>query len=183
MAPARRQWLVAGGFAVVLGTLVGLGLARVPAATGVGTPAPDFTATDLATGDTVTLAQYRGEVVLLNLWATWCAPCEAEMPEFERLHRELGPEGLRIVAVSVDEASRATVRQWVKARGLTFDVLHDPSRRIERQYQTLGLPESFLIDRSGRVVKRVTGHVITWDAPAQLALFRRLLAQAGPGAG
>jgi peroxiredoxin len=182
MAPARRQWLIAGGFALGLVVLVGIGLTRVPPAAGVGGAAPDFRATHLGTGESVSLASYRGQVVLLNVWATWCPPCEAEMPEFQRLYQELGPDGLRILAVSVDETGGEVVRQWARERGLTFDILHDPRREIEHTYQTIGLPETFIIDRAGRVVKRVTGHVLSWDAPQQKAFLRRLLSQHAPGA-
>jgi peroxiredoxin len=82
--------------------------------------------------------------------------------------------------VSVDvEAGPAEVRRWAVDRQLTFDILHDPTRRIETAYRSIGVPESFVIDRQGRVVKRVTGYVLEWDAAPQKALFRRLLRDAG----
>ena len=99
------------------------------------------------------------------------------MPEIERLFQELGPEGLRVLAVSVDEEGSDVVRAWANRRHLTFDILHDPTREIERRYQTIGVPESFVIDRNGRIVKRVTGYIVHWDDATQKALFRRLLAQ------
>ena len=68
-----------------------------------GSRAPDFRAVNLATGDTVSLRDYEGNIILLNIWATWCVPCEVEMPSMQRLHELLGPRGLKIVAVSIDD--------------------------------------------------------------------------------
>lgn len=117
---------------------------------------------------------------LLNIWATWCLPCEEEMPSMERLNQELGPEGLRIVAVSIDQESTHKVHRWAEEHGLTFTVLHDRSGEIEQAYQTTGVPESFVIDRHGRLLKRVIGPR-DWDSPQQTALFHRLLADGSGG--
>jgi peroxiredoxin len=141
----------------------------------VGSRAPDAAVVTLDTGDTVHLNSFRGDVVLLNVWATWCAPCEEEMPSMQRLHDELGPQGLKIVAVSIDEGSAADVTGWVRERNLTFAVLQDKTGQIQQTYQTTGVPESFVIDREGTIVKKVIG-AAEWDHPAQKALFRRLLA-------
>ena len=174
----RSQWMLVGGFGVTLAAVVAFGLAQPASDSTLGQPAPDFTAIHASTGDTVSLADYQGQVVLLNIWATWCAPCEAEMPAIQRLYQQMGPKGLRVLAVSVDEeASTREVLEWTAKRHLTFDILHDPSRAIEKQYRSIGVPESFVIDREGRVVKRVTGYVLEWDAATQKALFRRLLEQ------
>ena len=93
----------------------------------------------------------------------------------ERLFQELGPSGLRVVAVSVDVGDAAAVRQWAADRGLSFAIWHDPSGRVERLYQTTGVPESFVIDRHGVIVKKIIG-ATEWDHPAQQTLIRRLLA-------
>ncbi len=173
----KGQWIAVG---VVLGVLAfGLGAALVltPEITRIepGAKAPDAAAVDLVTGDTVRVRDLRGQVVLLNLWATWCPPCEQEMPSIERLHAKLGAEGLRVVAVSVDQLDRDAVRRWVDERGLTFTVLHDRSGKIQQTFQTTGMPETFVIDRDGVIVKKIIG-ATEWDHPAQQALFRRLLA-------
>lgn len=139
-----------------------------------GSDAPEFTAVNLADGDTVSLQDYDGDVILLNLWATWCAPCEVEMPSMQRLHELLGPSGLRIVAVSVDTQESALVAQWVTERGLTFDVLHDKRGEIMTDYQATGWPESFIIDRDGVIVRKIWGPA-EWDDPAEVAVFQRLL--------
>jgi cytochrome c biogenesis protein CcmG, thiol:disulfide interchange protein DsbE len=170
----RNQWIAVGIIVAVLtGALIaGVLLTDDIFPVTVGAEAPDFVAVDLATGDTVTLADYRGDVVLLNIWATWCAPCRQEMPSMERLQSILGPEGLKIVAVSVDIGTRE-IHDFVEELGLTFEILHDGRQRIDATYQTTGLPESFVIDRHGVIVKKTWQE--EWDDPANVALFRRLL--------
>ena len=120
------------------------------------------------------LADYRGKVVLLNVWATWCPPCRIEMPSMERLHKTLAGTDFRIVAVSVDEDDSTVVNAFVRELGLTFDILHDQTGAIQGIYQTTGVPESFVIDRDGVIVKKVIG-AVEWDGPVNEALIRRLL--------
>ena len=147
-----------------------------------GSRAPEVRAVDLD-GRPVSLAGLRGEVVLLNVWATWCPPCRAEMPSMERLHQELGDEGLKIVAVSVDQEGGGAdaygtpggdVAAFVKEHGLTFSVWRQPSGDVGRDYRTSGVPESFLIGRDGRIVKKVVG-ATEWDSPDHVMLIRSLL--------
>ncbi len=172
----RGQWIAVGGILTLLSAAIGAGMALSPdiRPVGPGTKAPNFSAADLVTGDTVQLSDYEGEVVLLNIWATWCGPCEVEMPAIQRLHEALAPSGLKILAVSVDETTPNVVREWVEERGLTFDVLHNRSGQLERLYQTTGLPETFVIDREGVIVKKDIG-ARKWDSAAQSAILRRLL--------
>lgn len=94
----------------------------------------------------------------------------------QRLHEELGGQGLRVVAISIDEADSSAVTAFQRQFGLTFQILHDRSRAIERVYQTTGVPESFVLDRRGIIHKRVIG-AAPWDAPINKDLIRRLLAQ------
>jgi peroxiredoxin len=173
----RGQWVAVG---VILGLMTFALLAAIALSPDLrrvepGSDAPDFTAVDVTSGDTLGIESLAGEVVLLNIWATWCAPCEAEMPSMQRLHEELSPEGLRIVAVSVDHGDAEKVREWIEERSLTFTVVQDPTGSIEQTYQTTGVPESFVIDRRGIIVKKIIG-ATEWDHPTQRALFRRLLA-------
>jgi cytochrome c biogenesis protein CcmG/thiol:disulfide interchange protein DsbE len=174
----RGQWIAVGGvLAAIAGVLVAaLTMSNDLAPVSIGSRAPAFRAVSLATGDSVGLEQYAGDVVLLNIWATWCAPCEKEMPSIERLYQEMAPLGLRLVSVSVEFSDSAAVRRWLAARKLTFPVLLDQHGKIEETYQTTGVPESFVIDRQGTMVKKVIG-ATEWDAPAQKALIRRLLAE------
>lgn len=149
-----------------------------PLALDVGEPFPDFAATNVETGTALSLSDLEGEVVLLNIWATWCPPCETEMPSMERLYRELGPEGFSVVAVSVDQESTSLVRQWVERRGLTFTVLHDRAGRFEESFRSVGIPESFLIDRDGTLVAREVGPRV-WDSPEHGGMVRRLVGRGG----
>ncbi len=176
-----KQWIAVAGIVTVLVTALVAGIALSPEleAVGVGSRAPGFTAVDVVTGDTVGLDRYEGQVVLLNIWATWCAPCEVEMPSMQRLHTELSPHGLAVVAVSIDAGSAAKVRAWAEERGLTFDILHDPTSRIERVYQTTGVPESFIVDKNGVIVKKELG-AREWDRPPQTTLLRQLLGTTQP---
>lgn len=176
MTASRGQWIAVAIILTILGGALTIGVALsddlFPVA--VGSRAPDFRAVNIASGETVELADYEGEVVLLNIWATWCAPCRQEMPSMERLYQELGPEGLKVVAISVDDLGQDIVQEFVDEFDLTFEILHDESQEVELTYQTTGLPESFVIDRHGVIVKKEIG-AVEWDLPAQQALVRRLL--------
>lgn len=141
---------------------------------GIGSPAPQFHAIDLHTGRPARLTDYRGKVLLLNLWATWCQPCRIEMPAMERLSRRFTGSDFHVVAVSVDKDDSTVVNAFAKQLGLTFDILHDRSGKIQELYQTTGVPESFVIDRHGFIVKKVIG-AVEWDSPVNDVLIRRLL--------
>lgn len=140
-----------------------------PRSGSIGDPAPSYQATTVA-GDTVRLEQLRGQVVMLNVWATWCEPCRDEMPALERLHREYGPQGLQVVASSIDlrNADRE-VREFVSQYGLTFTVLRDPDNRVSRVFLLPGVPNTILIDRKGTVVHRWIG---PFDPAGEDALAR-----------
>jgi cytochrome c biogenesis protein CcmG, thiol:disulfide interchange protein DsbE len=141
----------------------------------VGTSAPDFRAVDLATGDSVELRDhYRGAVTLVNIWATWCQPCRIEMPAMQKLYDSLAPHGFRIAAVSIDEGPPEDVRAFGQDLGLTFDLLQDRSTKVQQIYQTTGVPESFLLNRDGVIVKRVIG-AHDWNSPVNRGLIERLL--------
>jgi cytochrome c biogenesis protein CcmG, thiol:disulfide interchange protein DsbE len=141
----------------------------------VGTSAPDFRAIDLGTGDSVSLRDhYRGAVTLVNIWATWCQPCRIEMPAMQKLYDSLAPHGFKIAAVSIDEGPPEDVRAFGQDLGLTFDLLQDRSTRVQQIYQTTGVPESFLLNRDGVIVKRVIG-AHDWNSPVNRGLIERLL--------
>lgn len=155
----------------------------------VGSRAPDFEATGMD-GDVVHMEDFAGSVVLVNVWATWCPPCLEEMPSLERLYREVRtwPTGsdFEILAVSIDAridlpdflgrgVERSDLVKFASDLDLTFTILHDPSGRIERRYQTLAVPESFLVGRDGVIYKRVPG-ATEWDSEQYRDLIQRLLA-------
>ncbi|HEU4643331.1 MAG TPA: TlpA disulfide reductase family protein [Gemmatimonadaceae bacterium] len=180
----RQQWSVVALFVLILGgglfaATRFMGDELFPVS--VGSKAPDFHASTLdATPSVKSLDDYRGQVVLLNVWATWCVPCRIEMPSIEDLQREMGPRGLRIVAVSVDDPGQEQkVRDFAKQYGLTFEILHDGSGKIEKQYQTTGVPETFIIGRDGVIRKKVIG-ASRWDSDANRALLTQLLAESAP---
>lgn len=172
-----KQW------GMVLAIVAGLGLGAAalvrfgPKIEGVevGKRAPDYRAVWLGTQDSVSLHQEaKGQVTLVNIWATWCIPCRAEMPAMEKLYRELGPKGLRILAVSIDDGDPQDVRGFVSELGLTFDILQDRSGDIQRVFQTTGVPESFLLDRNGVIVYKVIGEH-PWSSPSKQRLIADLL--------
>ena len=144
----------------------------------VGSKAPDFRALTL---DSIprarTLADYRGDVVLVNIWATWCGPCRIEMPSIQKLHESFGPKGLKIVAISIDDAgSTAAIREFGKDFGLTFEILHDDAKTIRETYQTSGVPETFVLGRDGVIRKKWIG-IADWNSRANRALIEQLLAE------
>jgi peroxiredoxin len=149
----------------------------------LGREAPGFRLPTLGGGE-AELSSWRGRVVVLNFWATWCPPCVAEMPSLERLHRALGPEGLAVVTVSTDEDEEA-VEAFVRRHGLTLPVLLDPAGRVAAQaYRVSSYPQSFVLDRHGVLLGHYEGPV-EWDTPEARAHFRGLLAEtpaAAPGA-
>lgn len=175
----RRQWAVTAAVVAALAVtlfaldrLVGRQLVLVS----VGSHAPAFRgATVGGTPHEKTLADYRGDVVLLNVWATYCVPCRVEMPSLEILQKTYGPRGLRIVAMSVDDAaSDAAIRAFAQRYDLTFEILHDPTGAIEHDYQTTGVPETFVIARDGVIRKKVIG-ADDWGSPGNQALVAQLL--------
>jgi cytochrome c biogenesis protein CcmG, thiol:disulfide interchange protein DsbE len=176
---ARQQWSVVLGVVLLLGVTVAaathyLGNELFPVE--VGSEAPTFSAVTIdGSKKTKTLADYKGKIVLVNVWATWCEPCRAEMPSMEKLYREFGPQGLVIVAVSVDEpGTEDQIRAFAKEYGLTFEILHDPDKEIARRYQVTGYPESFIIGREGTIRRKVFA-AADWSSDANRALIRELL--------
>ncbi len=140
---------------------------------GKGVPAPDFTLPDI-NGKMVSLTDYRGKVVLINIWATWCPPCVAEMPSMEKLNQELKDEDFEILAVSLDVSGAKAVIPFMKKHKLSFSVLTDTKGAIKSLYQTTGVPESFIIDQEGIIVEKVIGPK-DWASPGAILFFRNLI--------
>jgi peroxiredoxin len=175
----RHQWMVTAAVVAVLGaTLFVLDrvVGRQFALVTVGSHAPEFNVVTVdGAAHKKALADYRGDVVLLNVWATYCVPCRVEMPSIETLQKTYGPRGLRIVAVSIDDtASDSTIRAFARHYDLTFEILHDPAGAIIGQYQTTGVPETFVIARDGVIRKKVIG-ADDWGSPGNQALIAQLL--------
>ncbi len=149
------------------------GLQRAQRGPELGYEAPDFSLPDLD-GKLHHLSDYRGQVVFLNLWATWCPPCRMEMPAMEALYQRLGGRGFTILAVSADENGATAVAPYVSEMGLSFPVLLDPEGRLSPRYGVTGYPETFIIDRQGRVVNHTIGPA-AWDSEELVAFFVDLL--------
>lgn len=140
----------------------------------VGDVVPGYGASTLA-GDTASLDQLRGEVVLLNVWATWCPPCRKEIPVLQALHEDHADEGLRVVGVSVDAAGEGeAVQRFVDSYGVTFDIWLDPGERVSSTFRTSGVPTTLLIDRNGRLVWRHLGP-LTADDPEMARVLAETL--------
>lgn len=170
--------VLAGAFA--LGAALNMQLGNELSPVGVGVKAPQFAAMTIDEKPVErTLADYKGNVVLLNIWATWCAPCRVEIPSIEELHRSYAPRGLKIVAVSVDDPGmEPQIRSFVKEYGLTFEVLHDPlgqEGEVSRDYQASAYPETVIIGRDGIIRKMLLG-AHDWNSEENRALIERLLA-------
>ncbi len=122
----------------------------------VGSVAPDFSTVNIH-GDKVTLSQYRGKVVILNFWATWCPPCREEMPSMEALHKAFADKGLVMLAVNVEENGKDAVTSFLQKSPYSFPILLDEDARIQNTYKVFRFPESFIIDKNGVVVEKIIG--------------------------
>ncbi len=149
-----------------------------------GVPAPNFVALDSA-GHQVSLSEFKGKVVLVNVWATWCGPCREEMPSIEKLYKHFEDStGFQILAVSVDAKpgqmdpilghAGSNPFKFAAKMGYTYPIFWDPSRKIFEQYQMTGVPETFIVGRDGVIYKKTAG-VTNWAAPENEELIRRLL--------
>lgn len=129
----------------------------------------------------VAMTALRGKVVLVNFWASWCLECRPEMPVLERLHRELVPQGLAVVAVNARE-KKEVISRYAKELGLTFPLVLDPDGKISALYGVVGLPATFLVGRDGRAVAFAIGSR-EWGSASARALFDALLAEPAPPSG
>jgi peroxiredoxin len=139
-------------------------------------PAPDFSGFT-ADKRKVSLSSFRGQVLLINFWATWCLECRPEMPMFEQLHRQLSGRGFAIIGINAREPA-ASIQQYAKELGLTFPLLLDPAGKIAADYGVVGLPTTFLIRRNGRAVALAVGPR-EWNGKSARSLFELLLAETG----
>lgn len=126
--------------------------------------APAFSARTFD-GETVELADLRGTVVLINVWATWCEPCVAELPELAELHRQLADRGFTVIGLNADIASkRLQVKRMVDAHDLPYSIWLDPKNQAQISFELRGYPTSILIDRQGKIRWRREGIIVPGDA-------------------
>jgi peroxiredoxin len=147
------------------------GNAPVPA----GDLASDFKLEDAFSGETVSLASLKGKVVFLNVWATWCGPCREEMPSMETLYDELKTnKDFVMLAVSQDTKGKSAVVPYVQKNGYHFRILLDPENKVGDSYGVSGVPETFIIDRTGRIVAHHMG-AFDWSRPDVKEALQQLL--------
>ncbi|MEJ2009285.1 MAG: TlpA disulfide reductase family protein [Acidobacteriota bacterium] len=163
------KWIVAA--------LVGVGISwlvfrpRPKGPVNIGETAPNFTLPGLKS-DNVSLAQYRGKVVVLNFWATWCPPCVMETPSLEKFATEMKPDGVTVIGVSVDENGQQ-LREFVKEYHLSYPIARDPNAALSHRYGTFKFPETYIIDRGGHVAEKIIG-ATDWVDPNMIAFVKSL---------
>jgi peroxiredoxin len=171
MEGRRGIWLVAA--CVIAGAVFAMLIEPASEPIGRGSRAPEFSLTPLGSPDALQLSDLRGRVVLVNFWATWCKPCEDEMPAMQQLYDELAGPSFELLAISVDEDA-ASVERFRDRLHLSFPILLDPQQRVAHLYQTFRFPETLLIGADGSVIERYIGPK-EWDADAYVDRIRRLL--------
>ncbi|HLE20634.1 MAG TPA: TlpA disulfide reductase family protein, partial [Vicinamibacteria bacterium] len=136
--------------------------------------APDFTLPSLD-GQTVRLSDFRGKkAILLNFWATWCAPCRLEMPTMDKAYQEYKSRGLEILAVNLDAGSNSVVKNFMHELSLSFPALLDPDMEVLRLYRQFSIPATFLIDKQGIVRHRELGYR-DWTDPESRKLLEAIV--------
>jgi peroxiredoxin len=144
-----------------------------------GRPAPDFELPSL-TGKAVRLTDFRGKVVFLNIWATWCGPCREEMPSMEKLYQALKDDNFEILAVSIDSKGADVVAPFAQKYNLTFPILLDQKGSTGSLYGTTGVPETFIIDQRGVIVSKVIGYR-NWADPGVIRSLKGLARKTSDG--
>lgn len=139
----------------------------------VGQSMPAYT-TDLIDGKKFDIAAERGNVVFLNLWATWCGPCRYEIPELQSLHQKYAARGFKVVGISLDDTGVGGVKQFVSQHSMTYPVAYDPDGKIATIFQSSVLPTSVIVDRSGKIVWKKFGAVTMDDPTLNEALTKAL---------
>lgn len=138
---------------------------------------PEYTFND-AEGKSISFKGFEGKVILLNLWATWCAPCRKEMPELDQLQADLGSDKFEVVAVSVDRGSPEKSREFLKQiKANSLKLYHDPTAQLGFSLKTIGMPSTLLVDAKGRELGRLVGPA-EWHSADAIRLIKSFLAKA-----
>ncbi len=145
----------------LLGLFLGSGCYSSTRPARIGKAAPDFVVQDA--DRKVTLSEFKGKVVVLNFWASWCPPCVAETPSLVKMQNQLRDKGVVVVAISADEDENA-YHKFIAKYGMDFVTVRDPTTRIQRMYGTIQLPETYIIDRNG-ILRRKFANAFDWSTP------------------
>jgi cytochrome c biogenesis protein CcmG, thiol:disulfide interchange protein DsbE len=151
-------------------TLLWCGCYRGSRPAGIGTAAPDFTVVD--SDRQVTLSEFRGKVVVLNFWATWCQPCVAEMPSLVQMQRRMKDKGVTVLAVSIDDSDGA-YHKFLQNYGIDFLTVRDADKKSNALYGTFRFPETYIIDRNGTVRRKFIG-AVEWSDPEIVDFLNKL---------
>ena len=178
MTRARRIIVLAAGAVAAAGGAFFLAhRASGPAAVEVGQSAPDFAVPGLRGGE-VRLRDLRGRVGLVNFWATWCPPCVDESPSLEQFAQQMRAQGVEVIGISVDQ-DPAALQGFIDRFHLTFTIGRDPYQALAHRYGTFKYPETYIVDRDGRVAEKIIGP-IDWQDP-RIVSFVESLTQKGKG--
>ena len=137
-----------------------------------GTIAPDFTVKDLA-GKEVKLADLKGNVVLVNFWATWCPPCKEEIPSMMKLNQSMTGKPFRMLAISIDEGGKEAIVAFFKKSGMSLPAYLDSDGKISQLYGATGVPETFIVDKTGVIQKKIVGGM-DWGSSEVLSFMNEL---------
>lgn len=164
--PKRMLFILA--MAAIIGSLAVQGcIPPAPPPMEVGHPAPDFTLTDLE-GNTVTLSDFRGKVVFINFWASWCPPCRAEMPEIEAVYQEYKDKGVVFISVNIQE-DESIVREFVQKGGYSWTFVIDTTGEVTKNYRVVTIPANFFLDKEGIIRAVKIGAVTKREIESRLA--------------
>lgn len=138
----------------------------------ISKPAPDFKLKNIR-GGVSQLSDFKGKIVLVNFWATWCAACIEEMASMQSLYDNLKDDGVEIIAISIDRWNEDRILQYANDKKLSFHILHDPDQKVRKEYYVMGLPTSYIIDGEGKLRGYASG-ARTWDSSASKSVFLSL---------
>lgn len=165
-----KRWICA---LLLLTAFLGAGCNKQEEPAIEGNHAPDFTLKDL-NGEPVRLSALKGKVVLVNFWATWCPPCREEIPSMVKLNQAMQGKPFQMLAVSIDEGGRNAVQSFFRKGGVTLPALLDTDGKVARRYGTTGVPETFVVDGKGVILKKVIGSM-DWSSPDVIAALDDLM--------
>jgi len=150
------------------------GCGSAPDVAKVGKPAPDFTLVDRQ-GKTWTLSELKGQVVFVNFWATWCAPCREEMPSMQRLYEKMPKDKFKMLAILSND-DPALADSFAAKLGLTMPILDDQANTAGAKYGLTGVPETFIINKNGLIVRRFLGPA-QWTSPRFTQMLKQFIDQ------